>query len=418
MTLWPVTTLRPRPLSSCTGPAIGPNRNHAQNAISPVPPDGNRPTPPSAMKVVIIGGGVAGLAIGWRLALRGCEVEILERGLVGRASSWAAAGMLAATAETEAADNAYTRLARLGLAAWEDFADELEGDIGTIGYRRCGALLVAGSDSRVAALKSAAEALKKKDVNAFWLSPEEARKREPLLSKDIKGALYAPEDAQVDNRLLSKVLAAAFLKAGGSLREHCDVRSIDTQSGRITGVITSDGPVTADKVIIAAGAWSSSIEGADLPPVRPAKGQMTALAPVGEVDMPNGLIWGEEIVYLVPRTGTLLVGATVEDTGFETSVSRETRDELIARAVRVIPSLKDWRVVESWAGLRPRTLDDSPILGETSVSGLFVASGQYRNGILFTPVIADMMCDAVMGRDPGALFREFTPERFRQTAVS
>lgn len=373
------------------------------------------------MKVVVIGGGVGGLAIGWRLAQKNCQIEVLERGLAGRASSWAAAGMLAATAETEKGENAHARLARQGLSVWEDFARELGDYTGNIGYRRCGALLVAHSEPRAKELESTAASLARRGVKAHWLSPDEARKREPLLSEDIKGALHAPEDAQVDNRLLSQALGVAFRESGGNLREHCDVLSLETKSGRVTGVTTSEGPIAADKIVIAAGAWSSSIAGIDpgvLPPVRPAKGQMTALAPAEGAAMPNGLIWGEEIVYLVPRTQTLLVGATVEDTGFETSVSHEARDDLIARAIRLVPSLKDWHVAESWAGLRPRTPDDCPVLGETSVGGLFVASGQYRNGILFSPVIAEMMCDAVMDRDPGELFHEFAPERFRATAES
>jgi glycine oxidase len=371
------------------------------------------------MKILIVGGGVAGLAIGWRLAESGCEVEILERGLAGRASSWAAAGMLAATAETGNSESAHARLARAGRAAWPEFAARVQSiSEKNIGYRECGALLIAQTMDRAAHLKSVAETLAAKGEAARWLTPDEAVAREPLLGAEFRGALYAPDDSQVDNRLLSEALAEAFAKSGGTLRENCDVHALETKSGRVGGVKTSDGSLAADKVVIAAGAWSSSIGGIEsgiLPPVRPAKGQMTALAPVDGAPMPNGLIWGEEIVYLVPRTNTLLVGATVEDTGFETSVSRDARDDLIARATRLIPSLKDWRVVESWAGLRPRTSDDSPVLGETAINGLYVASGQYRNGILFAPVIAEMMCDAVMGRDPDKLFREFSPSRFLES---
>ena len=372
------------------------------------------------MKILIIGGGVAGLAIGWRLVRSGCDVEVLERGLAGRASSWAAAGMLAATAETGGDDNAYARLARAGRAAWPRFAAELENVYGSsIGYRKCGALLVARTKPRAAQLKSAAKRLFAAGESVAWLDTKEARANEPLLSETIEGALHAPGDAQVDNRILAAALAKAFVGAGGILREHCDVRNLETESGRVTGVLTSDGIIEADKIVIAAGAWSSGISGIDpdaLPPVRPAKGQMAALAPPAGAAMPAPLIWGEEIVYLVPRIGTLLVGATVEDAGFETSVSREARDDLIARAERLIPSLRGWRVVESWAGLRPRTPDDAPVLGETSVSGLYIASGQFRNGILFAPVIADMMRDAVLEKDPGELFRAFAPGRFMARA--
>ncbi len=371
------------------------------------------------MKIAIIGGGVAGLAIGWRLASGGCEVEILERALAGRASSWAAAGMLAATAETEAHNNGYTGLAHEGRAAWPKFAADLEKVSGIeLGYRECGSLLIAQSDGRAAELKRAARKLSAGGENIEWLSAEEVRLLEPLLSSAISGALFAPEDAQVDNRKLSSALVRAFVSCGGTLREQCDVHALDIESGVVRGVATANGTISADKVVVAAGAWSSTLGGLDrgvLPPIRPAKGQMTAVAPPNGVKMPGHLIWGEQTVYLVPRTKTLLIGATVEDVGFETSVTQEALDELIARASGLIPSLSSWRVVESWAGLRPRTPDDTPVLGPTSIDGLIVASGQFRNGILFAPVLAEMIHSHVLGKAPGALFQSLSPMRFAKS---
>ena len=369
-----------------------------------------------SMKILIVGGGVAGLTIGWRLAASGCQVEVLERGLAGRGSSWAAAGMLAATAESEMRDDKCAHLAHAGRAAWPKFAVELEKVSGILlGYRECGAFLVAQSDRRAGELQSTARELSARGQNVAWHSQEEIVRLEPLLSPKIKGALYAPEDAQVDNRQLSIALTRAFKAAGGILREHCDVRALEVKHGAVTGVATGDGNILADKVVIAAGAWTNNIDGIDegvLPPVRPAKGQMAAVAPPDGMAMPNHLIWGEEIVYLVPRSESLLIGATVEDVGFETSVSHKTLKDLIARASRLIPSLSSWRVVESWAGLRPRTPDDSPVLGATPVAGLVVASGQYRNGILFAPVLAGMIRSLVLGEDPGPLFHSFSPTRF------
>jgi glycine oxidase len=368
------------------------------------------------MKVLIVGGGVAGLAIGWRLVALGTKVEILERGLAGRGSSWAAAGMLAATAESEVRDDEWTRLAQAGRTAWPGFATELEKASGVrLEYRECGALLVAQSKNRADELQTIAEALTARGRKAVWHPQEEAARLEPLLSPNIEGVLYAPEDAQVDNRQLSIALTKAFKAAGGVLREHCDVGSVEVDHGKVTGVVTDGGVISADKVVIAAGAWTNEFDGLEegvLPPVRPAKGQMTAIAPTNGEQMPAHLIWGEETVYLVPRSESLLIGATVEDVGFETSVSREILDVLIARATQLVPSLASWQVVESWAGLRPRTPDDSPVLGETSVEGLVVASGQYRNGILFAPVLADMIQNVLLGEDPGPLFPSFSPDRF------
>lgn len=368
------------------------------------------------MKILIVGGGVAGLTIGWRLAAGGSQVEILERGVAGRESSWAAAGMLAATAESEMREDECARLAQAALAAWPNFAAELE-KVSGIGleYRECGALLVAQTDKRADELQAIAKELSERGRSVAWHKQEEVTKLEPLLSTKIKGALFAPDDAQVDNRQLSIALTHAFKKAGGVLREHCDVRSFKVENGAVTGATTNSGQISADKVVIAAGAWTNEFEGLDkgvLPPVRPVKGQMTAIAPTNGARMPNHLIWGEETVYLVPRSESLLIGATVEDVGFETSVSRETLDELIARATQLVPSLSSWKVVESWAGLRPRTPDDAPVLGETPIAGLLVASGQYRNGILFAPVLADMIQSLLLGEDPGPLIAGFGPNRF------
>lgn len=366
------------------------------------------------MKAVIVGGGVAGLAIGWRLAESGLAVEVIERGLAGRASSWAAAGMLAATAETGVADDAHAQFARMGLAAWPEFAAAVERASGqAIGFRRCGALLAATSEPRAKELRDLAAALGRRGEQAKWLTPNAARELEPLLTGVIKGALHAPDDGQVDNRRLGGALADAFIKAGGRLREHTEARGIHLEAGRAAGVLLPAGVVTADCVIVAAGAWTNLIAGAAhvLPPVRPAKGQMAALAPAPGAAMPRHLIWGEGPVYLVPRGTTLLVGATVEDRGFDTSVSREVHDELIGRAAQLVPSLRSWRVAESWAGLRPRTQDDLPVLGETSIPGLYVASGQYRNGILFAPVIAEAMRDFIMDKKPVGPAAAFAPGR-------
>jgi glycine oxidase len=368
------------------------------------------------MKIVVIGGGVAGLAIGWRLASSGCNVELYERGLAGRASSWAAAGMLAATAETQMHDNSHARLAHAGRSAWSQFAVELE-QISRVdlGYRECGSLILALTQKRANELQATVAALSSRGENVIWYSKEEVCQIEPLLCTTNNGALCAQEDSQVDNRQLSAALTRAFVIAGGALREQCDVSSIEVKSGRITGVTLNGNHVSADKVVIAAGAWSSTISGLEdgiLPPVVPAKGQMAALIPPDGVRMPSHLIWSEKIVYFVPRTESLLIGATVEDVGFETSVTRDAIENLITRGSRIIPSLSSWQIVECWAGLRPRAPDDFPVVGATSVDGLFVASGQYRNGILFAPIVADIIRDLILEKETGQDFECFNPNRF------
>jgi glycine oxidase len=366
------------------------------------------------MKVAIVGAGSAGLAIGWRLAQAGCDVELIERGLAARGSTWAAAGMLAVTAEMGDSDDAHARLGRHARSLWPAFAEDLEAASGRkIQFRVCGSLLVANEEMRAAALAALAGALEARGEDASFLGAAAARAEEPMLGENIRGALRAPNDAQVDNRALGEALAAAFVEAGGKLRELCEVRRIEQNEGRTTGLSTSEGLVEADRVIIAAGAWSSRIgEHAErLAPVRPAKGQMAALVPSAGDAMPRHLLWSDD-VYLVPREDSVLAGATVEDSGYETSVARPAMERLVAGAVRMAPCLATWRVSESWAGLRPRTADSLPLLGATDIAGLYVASGQFRNGILFTPAIADAMRRMIFGGSADPMFVAFDPRRF------
>ena len=367
------------------------------------------------MKVAIVGGGVAGLAIGWRLAEAGVGVELFERGICGRAASWAAAGMLAATAESGAADDPHAKLAREARNLWPHFARALEQASRTdIAFTLSGALIVARNDAHARELILMANTLGARGENVRFLSRDEARQMEPCLTPEFNGALFSGDDAHVDNRALGVALAIAFQNAGGVLHENCAVRALHVEQNGVRAVITADGAFPVDCIIVAAGAWTHLIAGVapeTLPPVKPSKGQMTSLAPPDGTALPRHLIWGSDI-YVTPRRDRLLIGATVEDNGFDTSVNQAARNALIEAAVRLIPDLANWRVAESWSGLRPHTPDEMPVLGATSVSGLFVASGQYRNGILFAPAVAEIMRDLVLGREAMPLARAFDPKRF------
>jgi glycine oxidase len=367
------------------------------------------------MKIVIVGAGIAGLAIGWRLAERGQSVEIVERGIAGRAATWASAGMLAPGAELGVESDALATFAREAKAKWDAFAKELESASGrTIGYSRLGSLIVAKTDGRATVLQTLARELSNKGTAATWLPAPEMRACEPLLSSELKGALHIAGDAQVDNRVLGDALGAALAKHKTVLRENCDVRSLLIAGGAVREVITSQGNIAADAVVLACGAWMNLIGGLApdiLPPVKPAKGQMAALEPPAGAVLPRFLIWSED-VYLVPRRERLFVGATVEDANFDASVTREARDTLLGAAARIVPSLSRWRLAEMWAGLRPRAPDDAPVLGATPVAGLYVAGAQFRNGILFAPAVADAMCGLVLGEAPSSKIEAFDPRRF------
>ena len=341
------------------------------------------------MKVLIVGAGVAGLGIGWRLAQAGVQVTILERSEPASGATFAAAGMLAATAEMAGAPEPEIVLAGHARALWPDFAAELEkASAVPVGYRQNGALLV--EPSRPAVLPS----------KTIWLDPAAARSRAPLLG-EIAGAIWAPEEAQADSRALGRALTVAFALAGGEMITGVTVTAVAGGEA-----VTAGGCHRADAVILAAGAWSGLV--ADAVPVTPVKGEMILLTPSPGAVPPEPVVWGEG-VYLVPRGEALMVGATVEDAGFDTAVTTRARDTLRAGAEKLMPSLRDWTPTDQWAGLRPRSPDGLPLLGPLA-DGLFVAGGQYRNGILFAPVIADHMRDLVLGLSP--VNPAFDPRRF------
>jgi glycine oxidase len=347
------------------------------------------------VNIVIIGAGVAGLGIGWRLQQAGAHVTILERAQPGGGASWAAAGMLAITAELEDAPEAERALAMRANALWPGFAAELEEASGrAVFYDRSGALLLAGDPAELEVMQARA------DGDLRIVDSDEARALVPLLG-ETKGGLWSPQEAHVDNRALGEALAIAFLKAGGALNPN--EAAVKIEQGT---VLTPYGRYQADAILIAAGAWSGLL--GDVPVV-PVKGEVIALSPPSGAVLPGPVVWGEG-VYCVPRHGRLLIGATVQEAGFDTSPSREARDHLRGAAQKLMPELKDWTLADHWAGLRPKSPDGLPLLGPSGQDGVFVAGGQYRNGILFAPAIAREMADLLLGK--GGVIPEFDPRRF------
>ncbi|HTK80081.1 MAG TPA: glycine oxidase ThiO [Rhizomicrobium sp.] len=362
------------------------------------------------MRIVIIGAGVAGLSIGWRLAQAGAEVTVLERAQPGHAATWASAGMISATAEIGDHHTPEARFARHSAALWPHFAREIEEISGIdIGFRVDGTLIVARTPDQAATLRARA----KGSAGLEFLATANARALEPLLPAEMVGALFDPNEAQVDNRALGSAVAIAFQRAGGVLHTNEAVVRIETGNGRAVAARTPFSRYDADVFILAAGAWSSRLEGlppAAVPQVIPVKGEMIALAPSGAT-LPRHMIWGNE-VYLVPRRDRLLVGATVSCEGFDSRTTEAAATWLQEHVVGLMPALHAWPVVEHWAGLRPGSPDDLPLIGETALDGLFVASGQYRNGILLAPAIADAMRDLLLGKEIAAEIRAFDPSRF------
>jgi glycine oxidase len=354
------------------------------------------------MNIVIIGAGVAGLGIGWRLLQQGAAVTILERFQPGTGASWAAAGMLAVTAELEDAAEPERALALRASALWPGFAAELEEVSGLAVFLASdGALLLAADAAGLEAMAGRATG------DLKLVGAEEARALVPLLGSAV-GGLWSPREAHVDNRALSEALAIAVLKAGGTILPNEPGVRIEWQGERAVAVLSPYRRYEADAILVAAGAWSGLLE--DIP-IAPVKGEMIALQPPTGVELPGPVVWGEG-VYCVPRHGRLLVGATVEEAGFDTSLTALGRDKLRGAAEALMPGLKDWDLTDHWAGLRPKSPDGLPLLGPFA-PGLFVASGQYRNGILFTPAIAAEMADLILGK--GKAIPAFDPRRFSRS---
>jgi glycine oxidase len=367
-------------------------------------------------RVVIIGAGVVGLGIAWRLAGRAI-VTLFDRAKAGSGASYAAAGMLAACCEAEPGEQALVALGRESQKRWPAFADELERVSGIdVELRREGTLVLALTADDQATIAHGLEFQRSLGLPLEWLSAAATRAREPRLAGKIAGALFSPEDHQVDNRKLAQALRIAAEAAGAEIREHRPVKEISVQGGQARGVVLEDGTtVTADIVVLAAGAWSRTIGGlpADRrPPVRPVKGQMLALRMDAAAPLLSHVLWAPG-VYLVPRRdGRLIVGGTVEEKGFDDTITAGGLLTLLEAAWRAVPAVEELPVDEIWVGHRPGSRDDAPILGPGPLDGLFYATGHHRNGILLAPVTADAMARLILDDVADPAIKPFGLERF------
>jgi glycine oxidase len=367
-------------------------------------------------RVVIIGAGVIGLGIAWRLAPR-AAVTVFDRGKAGAGASHAAAGMLAACCEAEPGEEALVALGRDSQARWPAFAAELEGASGVdVELRREGTLVLALTSDDQAEIAHRLEFQRRLDLPLEWLSAAATREREPHLAGKIAGALFSPEDHQVDNRKLAAALRIAAEAAGATIHEHRPVKEIVVQGGRAKGVALEDDTIAAaDIVVLAAGAWSRTIGGLPpdrRPPVRPVKGQMLALQMNAAAPLLHHVLWAPG-AYLVPRRdGRLVIGGTVEERGFDETVTAGGMLTLLEAAWRAIPAVEELPIAETWVGHRPGSRDDAPILGRGPLEGLFYATGHHRNGILLAPVTADAMARLILDDVVEPAIKPFGLERF------
>ena len=367
--------------------------------------------------VIVVGAGVAGLGVAWRLAQRGVGVVVLERGVAARGATWAAAGMLAPAAEIGFEELDLYALGRESLARWPAFAAEIEAETGLdVGLRTEGTLVVADDRDSLRALRRLFDFQQAHGVPVEWLGGEAARETEPLLSPRIPGAVWSPTDHQVDNRALALALVAAVRGAGGFVREHAAVVRIEPGAVQPAVELAGGERIEARVVVLAAGAWSPGIGGLAPVPVRPVKGQMMSLRSTDTLKL--GVTVRGPDAYLVPKPdGRLVVGATSEDVGWNTAMTAGGLYRLLEGAVALVPGVEEMEVVETWAGLRPASRDHAPILGRTAAPGVVVATGHYRHGVLLAPVTADEIAADVLGLLAGRtetrpVLAPFSPLRF------
>jgi len=373
------------------------------------------------IEVLIVGAGVIGMSIAWRAAQRGLAVTVLERGDAGCGTSRVAAGMLAPVSEAEfgTAARRLLELNRRSAAMWPTFAAELESAADTaVGLLRSGTLLVAGDEDEAAALERERELRESLGLAVVRLRPSQARELEPALAPTVRLALEAPEDHSVDPRLVLAALRRACAQAGVKLREHAGVAGLQLEGSHgVVGVRLESGElVEGERVVLAAGSWTASVNGAV--PVRPVKGQIMRLRdPAGPgllgrvLRFPGG--------YIVPRgDGRYVLGGTVEERGFELAPTAGGIYELLRDAHEIVPGISEWQIEELEAGLRPGTPDNSPAIGPGDVEGLWWATGHYRSGILLAPLTADVLSGLLSGelktsdREAQELLRTCDPQRF------
>ncbi|CAN5872888.1 glycine oxidase ThiO [soil metagenome] len=381
-------------------------------------------------ETLIVGGGLIGLAIGWQLAKAGRSVTVIERDARGSnptGASWAAAGMLAPLAEVGFNEPALLALSRSSLEMYPNFAAELEADAGQgVGYRTEGTLIVALDSDDAAWLRRQYDFQQSLGLPTRWMDGNEAREQEPHLAPTVTAAAFAPTDHQVDNRLLVTALREAFTRAGGDLREGMEVVRIQHDGDRARGVWVrpSDNAgadpelLEAPQIVVCAGAWTrllmaNNLPAPAVPPIRPVKGQLLSLTMSPLLKL--SYVIRTRRVYLVPKLdGRLVIGATSEDVGFDTQLTAGGLLELLRDAWEAVPGVYDLPVRESWAGLRPASRDHAPVLGPTPLSGLHLAVGHYRNGVLLTPATARLMCEFLLTGEVPEAMQPFGLARFHK----
>jgi glycine oxidase len=371
----------------------------------------------SSLDAVIVGGGVIGLACAWLATRRGLRVRVLERDRPGAGASGVAAGMLAPVGEATWGEEELLKLALSSHALWPAFAAELGAAADRDpGFLELGALHVALDRDESSELRRRFELMRSLELPAEWLRPHDARRLEPGVSPSCASAAHAPHEAAVDPHLLVDALRIAAELGGAEIMADTEVVGPVLDNGRLSGVRTADGADhRAEWTVLATGAWSGAGEWLPVgarPPVRPVKGQIITLRGSAGAPVCERIVVSAR-VYVVPRAdGRMIVGATVEEQGFDTRVTAGGVYELLREAYRALPDVAELELAEAVAGLRPGTPDNAPLIGPGGLDGLIYATGHYRNGILLAPATAEAVAAMLVGDEPEVDVGAFAPDRF------
>jgi glycine oxidase len=368
--------------------------------------------------VLIIGGGIIGLSIAWRLIGIGKKVVVVDKRNLGKEASWAAAGMLSGRLDLKPSEKQLLPIFEMSHYAWPKFAKELENKSGKrIGYRKEGTLMVACDINEEQKLKNNYNFLKNNNIDVSWLSGNKIREKEPYVSNNVLSGFFSPEDHHVNNRYILDALITILKKNKNNciFKENTEVEEIITDKDQVIGVKTRNEIIKTKEIIICSGAWTNKIKNIEIKevPIRPVKGQMVCLKMPKKTSLLKHILWRES-VYLVPRDNSdLIIGATEEEMGFDKSLTAGGIYNLLKIAREVLPAIENLSIVESWSGLRPATRDEAPIIGPSKkIKGLIYATGHHRNGILLAPLTSNVIKNYYLNGKIENDFNNLRPGRF------
>lgn len=366
--------------------------------------------------VIVVGGGVIGTTLAYELQKRDLQTLLLEQGQIGREATWATAGIIGPPTAHDLPPHR-ARLAELSEKRYAGLLESIAEDSGMeTSFLNIGKMLVAFTEEEVEEAQARVNWQINHGFDARWIEPDEVRDAEPTIPDNALGAYYTTQGGGLTGHRFTEAVADAFRQIGGEIREYTAATRILIDGDRVTGVETPGETLNADTVILSAGAWTSFL-GPSVSrsiPVVPVKGQMIGVTPASDGSRPRHVTGTVSGGYVVPRIdGTVAVGASLEHNGFDKRVTARAFDHAIRLMTSVSPALLEAQFSSAWAGLRPGTADDTPIMGPVpGYRGLWVSTGHFRTGIQLAPGSAVLVADAVRTGTPDDLLAEFSLERF------